>query len=201
MHRIAMSVLALAAIGMLPASGTSQEKLSPEEKARRAAAYAETTKPGPEHKQLEALVGTWDKEVRVWPSPGANPMTFKGTSKNQMVLGGRFLRSEGVSGEGSVMIETLNIIGFDRRYKQFTSVGYDTLGTYYVAAAGPYSDQEKAVVMSGEEHDPVLGVTRKYDMIIRFISADKYSQEVVFKDPAHTKADFKAAEIIYTRAR
>jgi hypothetical protein len=99
-------------------------------------------------------------------------------------------------------VEILNIIGYDRRYKRFTVVAYDTEGTYYVSAAGPYDAQRKAVVMSGEDRDPLLGL-QKYDMVIRIESADRYVVEIIFKDPAHTqgKAEFKMVEVASTRAK
>jgi hypothetical protein len=119
-----------------------------------------------------------------------------------MVLGGRFLMTEGQSTWGTTNVEILHIIGYDRRYKRFTVVAYDTEGTYYVAAAGPYNQERKAVVMSGEDHDPLLG-TQRYDMVIRIESPDRYVVEVIFKDPAHTqgKAEFKMVEVTCTRAK
>jgi hypothetical protein len=34
-------------------------------------------------------------------------------------------------------VESTTIIGFDRRSKKYTTVGLDTMGTYWVTAAGP----------------------------------------------------------------
>jgi hypothetical protein len=55
--------------------------------------------------------------------------------------------------------------------------------------------------MSGEDVDPALGHTQKYDFVTRIISPTKYITEIVFKDPEHTKGrgDFKMAEITYTK--
>jgi len=148
------------------------------------------------------MAGTWDAEIRVWTAPGAKPLTFKGRSENRIILGGRFLLSEGKSSGAGMTVETLNIIGFDRRHKKFTSISFDTMGTYYVSAAGPFDEARKAVVMYGEDVDPQLG-TQKYDFITRIISPDQYITEVVFKDPAHTRGqgDFKAVEVIHTRVK
>jgi hypothetical protein len=130
-------------------------------------------------------------------------MKYQGRCLNRMILGGRFLVSEGKGVLGSTPVETMNVYGFDRRFKRFTMVGYDSMGTYYVTAAGSYSEQEKAIALYGEDQDPVLGGTQKYNMIIRVLSPDRYVLEVVFKDPEHTqgKGDYKAAEITHTRVK
>jgi hypothetical protein len=99
-------------------------------------------------------------------------------------------------------VESTTIIGFDRRSKKYTTVGLDTMGTYWVTAAGPYDESKKAIVMYGEDVDPALG-TQKYNFVTRIISPDKYITEVIFKDLAHTRgaAEFKAVEITHTRAK
>ncbi|MEK6325236.1 MAG: DUF1579 family protein [Acidobacteriota bacterium] len=127
-------------------------------------------------------------------------MTFKGKSQNKMILGGRFLLSEARGGEGPMAFETFIIHGFDRRHKKYTTVNFDSMGSYYVTAAGPYDDSKKAIVMYGEDVDPALG-TQKYDMVIRVISPTKYVTEVIFKDKAHTqgRAEFKMVEVTSTR--
>jgi hypothetical protein len=179
----------------------SQEKPSEADKAKMAAAYYQLAKPGPEHKQLESLVGAWDQEVKYWMQPGKPPMTFKGTCQNRMILGGRFLLSESKSGEGQMAVESMIIVGFDRRHKKYTTVALDTTGTYWVTAAGLYDDSKKAIVMYGEDVDPALGHTQKYDMVTRVISPTQYVTEVIFKDPEHTggQKELKLVEVTHTR--
>lgn len=195
--RIALSFALVLSIAASPA--LSQEKTSQPDKAK-IAAYMELAKPGPEHEQLESLVGTWDQEIKFYMEPGKPPMTFKGTCQNRMILGGRFLVSESKGGSGPMAFESVIITGFDRRTGKFTTVGFDTEGTYYVAGAGPYDQSRKAIVMYGEDVDPVLG-TQKYDMVTRIVSPTKYIKEVVFKDPAHTHGlpEFKVVEITFTK--
>lgn len=194
---IAVSVALV--LGIALSSALSQEKMSDADKAK-IAAYMQLVKPGPEHKQLESLVGTWDKEIKFWMEPGKPPITFKGTCQNRMILGGRFLVSEGKGGTGMMAFENMTIMGFDRRSKKFTTVGFDTEGTYSVAAAGPYDESRQAIVMYGEDVDPALG-TQKYDLVTRIVGPTKYITEVVFKDPAHTHGlpEFKMVEITHTK--
>lgn len=199
MKTLLIAVSFALALGFAARPALSQEKTSDADKAK-IAAYMQLAKPGPEHKQLESLVGTWDKEIKIWMEPGKPPMTVKGSSQNRMILGGRFLLCEGKGGTGMMAFENMIIMGFDRRSKKFTTVGFDTEGTYYVAATGPYDESRKAIVMYGEDVDPALG-TQKYDMVISIVSPTKYITEVVFKDPAHTHGlpEFKMVEITHTK--
>ena len=202
MMRPARIIIAAVVIAANLTFALARQQMSEEEKAKRMAAYNALVNPGPEHQQLAALVGKWDLEFKYWMARDKPPMIMKGKCENRMILGGRFLLSEGKT-EGAFSVETMTLMGFDRRQKKYTTVGLDTMGTYWVTGAGPYVESRKAIVMSGEDEDPVLGGTQKYDFVFRTVSPDKYTVEIIFKDEAHTqgKGDLKEAEIVYTRAR
>jgi hypothetical protein len=175
-----------------------QEKLSKKEME----AYTELAKPGEEHKLLESLVGTWNQELKIWPEPGKDPMVASGIAEGKMILGGRFLTTTSTSGEGDMKTEGLYILGFDRRHKEFIMVGFDTWGTYYVTARGTYDKSTKSITMYGEDENPIMGVTQKFDMIIRILSPDKNVWEVVFKDfRTPGEKEFKMVEVIQTRKK
>lgn len=194
-------VLGIIIATCLSAQGLVAQQKPTDDKAKKIAAVYELMKPGPEHKQLESLVGGWDLEMKFWMQPGAKPISMKAKGENRMILGGRFLSIESKGGEGAFAMESVIIIGFDRRHKKYTSVGFDTMGTYYVTAAGPYDESKQAIVMQGEDADPVLGHVQKYDMVLRIVSPAKYVTEIIFKDEAHTqgKEPFKAVEVTATR--
>jgi hypothetical protein len=204
MKKILMLIVAtLISVSLFSANTRAQEKMSAEEKAKRMAASYEIAGPGPEHKHLESRVGSWNQEIKYWMERDKPPMTINGTCENRMIMGGRFLSSECKSSVGGMTVESQAVIGFDRRHKRYTIVAVDSTATYYVAAAGPYDETRKAVVMSGEDYDPVLGGKQVYDFVMRDVSPDRYVSEVVFKDEAHTqgKGDFKMVEITFTRAK
>lgn len=56
--------------------------------------YHKLATPGPEHALLTRLAGTWDATMKSWMDPAQPPMVSTGSSEQQMVLGGRFLRQE-----------------------------------------------------------------------------------------------------------
>lgn len=152
-----------------------------------------------EHQLLSALVGKWEMEIKLFPGPGAAPIVLKGACENTMILGGRFLKSE-ASGTGTTPVQSLQVLGFDRRYGKYTFVGYDNGGTYYVTADGVFDKAKKALKLEGQEQDPSKGV-RKYDIELHFVSPARYVSEVIFKREAGgEQRDFKVAEITFTRS-
>lgn len=183
--------------------GQAQVEMDSAKQAEMMALFQQLNTPGEEHKRLESLAGTWDIEVKMWHQPGAEPMVFKGKGTSKMILGGRFLESRSTSGQGEMATEALTILGYDKRHKKYTSVSYDTWGTYYVMATGEYDEKSKSIVMSGEDFDPIMKFTQKWDFVLTSTDKDKYTWAVIFKDEWHTqgKGPFKMVEITSTRAK
>jgi len=197
---VVVSILAL----LTPLPGIAgypgqQDPLSQEEMMQ---AYLDTMAPGEAHERLAGLAGSWTISNKMWLEPGQEAMISSGACENEMILGGRFLTSKCAGGEGEMYVENLFIIGFDRRWNQYTFVGYDTMGTYFVTAAGEYDSESRTITMYGEDEDPVLGFTQQYDIIMRLVSENEYVTEVIFKDDVHTRGEgpFKVVEVIAKRA-
>ena len=180
----------------------AQQQVSDEERLRKMAEQEQSViGPVQEHKLLAGMTGKWDKDIKFWPAPGAAPMSMKGACDNKLILGGRFLKSEDI-GTGSP-IETLQIMGFDRRVGKYTFVGYDNFGTYYVTAQGAFDKDKNLLALQGEEQDPGQNRSQKYDIVFHFVSPTKYVSEVVFKmeSPGGGHSEFKVAEITYTKSQ
>ena len=156
------------------------------------------SKPGPEHKQLEMLVGDWDEEGKISMGPGKPPMIVKGTRKNRMIIGGRFLLGESQSATGPMALESMIIMGFDRRQKKYTAVGFDNGGTYGITALGEFDDSKKAIRLYSEDVDPALHQTHKYYLVTRIISPNQYVTEFLIVDPG-TQKEVKVYEATFTR--
>jgi hypothetical protein len=199
-NRLIILALSICVIAILTTPARAQQKPSKEDLAKAAATEAAISGPGPEHKRLAALEGNWDQEVKLWMAPGQNPLIFKGTVQNKMILGGRFLQTESKFGGEGFQAEALLIMGFDRRVNQYTEVDFDSEGTYYVTGAGPFDSARNAIVLSGEETQPGGATGNKFDTIITVLSPDKYRTEIMFKKTGDA-AGFKVVEINCTRAR
>ena len=49
--------------------------------------------PGDMHKRMASSVGNWKTDITLWMTPEAAPIKSTGTTKNEMVYGGRYLQS------------------------------------------------------------------------------------------------------------
>lgn len=123
--------------------------------------YVEQAKPVAEHKRLMELTGPWKVTAKLWFSPEGEPQTSSGTGNGKMILGGRFLQFDSDT-TGAFAAQSMTIYGFDRRTNEYTMVGYDTLGTYYITAAGKYDAAAKEVVFSGSYKQPPANEETRY---------------------------------------
>lgn len=124
--------------------------------------YVESAKPVAEHKRLAEMVGPWKVTTKLWFDPAGEPNTATGRGTGKLILGGRFLSLETTVKGGGIDSEALTLFGFDRRTSDYTLVGLDTLGTYYITAAGKPDAARKGVVLSGSYLQPPANTEQKY---------------------------------------
>jgi hypothetical protein len=191
-----MSTLALLLL-LVPSGATGQKPT-----AETIAEVAALAQPGPEHALLSKLAGEWEQQFRLWPEPGADPVTSTGTGTATMVLGGRFLEIRSVVEMFGVRGESVSILGFDRRHERFMMLGMDTFGTHWVTASGPTVDA-KTIVMRGEDVEPTIGHTQEYEFRLHMDGEDTWTLEIVFLDEMHTRGQgpFRMVEIVNRRRR
>ena len=196
----------LLALLLLSLSSTTQQP-APKPTPEQIKAMLAEMGPGPEHRVLASLEGKWTLDATFnMGGPQATPMTARGTAANRLILGGRFLMSEAVMDNpagpamGEPKVEMVSIYGFDRRTKEYTTIGLDTMGTYWVTAAGVMKP-DKTIVMAGETLDDHAGSKeiRKYDMVLKVIDADTYLTQVVFK--LTNMPDLKIVEVVHRRVK
>src|SRR5438067_1008778 len=84
-------------------------------------AYAKAGKPGPQHKLLEPMAGSWTFSGKFWMDPSKPPTDLKGTCERKWVLGGRFLQddieSPGFAGE---KFQGFGLTGYDNSQGKYT---------------------------------------------------------------------------------
>jgi hypothetical protein len=166
-------------------------------------AMLEKMQPGQPHRELASLEGRWALDVTF---NMGRPMKASGTATNRTILGGRFLVSEMATDlkdsgmMGTTRLETMRIYGFDRRTSEYTVIELDTMGTYWVSAAGR-AGEGQAIVMTGEtldDHGGAAGM-RKFEMSLRIVDPDTYVTDIVFKFP--DRPDLKIVEIVHRRIK
>jgi hypothetical protein len=110
--------------------------------------------PNENHELLEQMEGDWVIEWEHYYSPDAEPFTGTGESKNEMVLGGRFLQLSGntiFNGEEKKLIQ---FIGYDNRLGYNFLIGMDEFGTYAIFCEGEYNREMNQWTFVGVDLDP-----------------------------------------------
>jgi hypothetical protein len=194
----AVLVLAAAALGF--AQPALAQDLDPAELEALMTRSMELAEPGPEHERLAAMVGEWDVQLTMWAERGAEPVVLEATAEAHLILGGRFLMQTTTIPEGYFAAESISILGFDRRSEEFTLLGLDTGGTYWVSAQGPLVSANEAV-LSGEDFDAVFDGTQEYDFVLRWEGERTFITQIIFKDAFHTGGGepFMMVETVATR--
>lgn len=181
----------------------AQKTATPEEQAEKMKKYEEMARPGPEHQRLAELSGNWNYTVNMWMSPSSpNPMVTEGKGTARMVIGGRFLELTSNGTYMGIPFEGLSYIGFDRRNKEYTTVGFDNSGTYWVTAKGQ-PDSTGVIVMQGKDEDKSMDMTQEYKFLMDIRSKDIFIFSVIFTDAVMSQGtgNFKMMEITYNRAK
>jgi hypothetical protein len=191
-------VLAALAIGAdekakktAPAAGKMDEKAMME-------MMAKYSTPGPEHKKLEAMVGTWDTTAKMWMDPSAPPQESKGVAENKMVLGGRFLEQ---NFEGTMMNQPFTgkgYTGYDLYKKQYVSTWMDSMGTMIMSATGN-TDSSGKMTMTGSMDDYMTGKKMDFKETMTMVDNDHQMFEMWMTGPDGKM--FKTLEIQYTRKK
>ena len=157
--------------------------------------YVEAAKPVAEHQRLAELTGPWKVTSKFWFGADAEPQTVTGTGSGKLILGGRFLELL-TDTKGAFDQEALTILGFDRRTSDYTMVGYDTLGTYYITAAGKYDEAQKGIVLHGSYAQPPNMQQQKYHFIWTKLSEKEHVMTLYF---AMDGKDVRVAETRFVR--
>lgn len=202
-RRITERLGALAVVAALlgvAAPAAAQEARSPEEIQALMERSLELGQPGPEHDRLTELAGDWQIELTLWPAPGADPVVTRSTGTAEVILGGRYVVMKQVIPDGDFAGESHAILGFDRRSGEYTMIGLDTIGTYWVTAQGPMTEDGVAV-LSGTDFDPVFDADQEYDFVLHWKDDGSFVTELYFTSPMHTGgADrFKMLETVARR--
>ena len=151
--------------------------------------------PGPEHAHLKEAVGTWKTEMKMWMGPG-EPQVSTGTSKMEVIFGGRYLKEHFQCSMMDKPFEGLALAGFDNHKKKFVSVWIDNHSTGIMMMEGTYDEATKTTTSVGEYDDPFTGPT-KMKSVAHELSKDKHVFEMYRIGPDGREQ--KQMEITYTR--
>lgn len=155
------------------------------------------SEPGPEHKALEVLAGSWSAKGRAFTTPDADPWPIEGTMVSRFILGGRYLESEW---QGHIQKQKFwgrGLEGYDNVKKKHFSQWIDSMNTGISLSEGESSEDGRIRTMYSEVPDPETGQMVKQKSVTRVRGYNSYSFETSFvgEDGKETKM----MEILFTR--
>ncbi|MGQ0627340.1 MAG: DUF1579 domain-containing protein [Phycisphaerales bacterium] len=131
-------------------------------------------KPGKYHAWLKGMEGTWTSSMKNMMDPTSKASA--GVQKNEMALGGRFLRMSMDSTFMDKPFMGTGMIGYNNVEKQFEAVWVDTMGTGINMSKGQASADGKVLTMKGEMTMPD-GSKTKYEEVTTIVGKDSYKFE------------------------
>lgn len=159
-------------------------------------AWMEYMTPGKYHEMMAKSVGEWKTVTKWWMDPSAEPMVSEGTAVNEMIMGGRYLKS---THSGIMMgqpFEGIMIEGYDNTKKEFVSTWIDNMGTGIMFSAGKYDEPSQSITFEGSMVDPMTGSDVKYKQTVKIIDQNKHMMEMY---DVSKGIEIKMMEIEFTR--
>jgi hypothetical protein len=153
--------------------------------------------PGPEHKMLDPLVGTWQARCRMWIDPAQPPQASDGTLVRKSIMGGRFLQE---NFEGSIVdrpAQGIGYLGFDRAKKKYVMTWLDSVSTAIQMSYGTYANG--VWTFTHEDTCPITGKHAKMRDTLRIVSPNE--QELTMYRQLAGEQEMRTMEIILTKQK
>jgi hypothetical protein len=131
--------------------------------------------PSEQHKQLDALVGTWD--VAITFKFGGQERQGKATCETKWVLDGKHLHQQYQSTMNGRPFTVVQVLGYDVNRKKFFELKLDNLDTGVMHNEGTISADGKTLSMRGDRTDPMTGQTGKMRTVTTIADKDHYTLE------------------------
>jgi hypothetical protein len=163
------------------------------------AAYEKYAKPGPQHKLLASMAGSWTFTSKMWMAPGVAPQEWKGTAERKMIMGGRFLQEE-VTGEfGGMPFHGLSTNGYDNAQRKYLGTWIDSMSTGVSTSVGTADASGKVITYQREEFDVMVMAKTKGRDILHILDTDH--EKLEFYKALPDGKEYKMMEIEYTRKK
>lgn len=138
------------------------------------AAMAKLGAPGDHHRHLQQMAGTWKADATFWMAPEAPPTKSTGTMKSEMILGGRFLKSDFAGDFMGSPFNGVAIDGYDNQAHKHMGLWMDSMGTSIISLEGSCEQGGKVQTMHTEFTDPMTGTLKKVKAMTTMQAPDRY---------------------------
>ncbi|MGA8263106.1 MAG: DUF1579 domain-containing protein [Ignavibacteriaceae bacterium] len=158
--------------------------------------WMEYMTPGWAHELLASHAGEWKSVTTYWMDPSAPPQTMEGTTKNEMIMGGRYLKSTHSGEMMGMPFEGMSLEGYDNAKKEFTSVWIDNFGTGTSISTGKYDKETNSIIYKGTVYEPMQGKDVTIKQVVKYIDKDHHTIEMYTVDG---EQETKTMQIAFTR--
>jgi hypothetical protein len=155
--------------------------------------------PGPEHKVLDPLVGTWNAKVKFWMDPSKPPQESEGVMKRQWIMDGRFIQEKYEGKAFGSTFQGMGLTGYDPLKKKYVGTWIDSLSCAIMIVHGDYDAKTKTLTSYSDDIDPYTGIKMKSRDVFRFVDDDHQVMEM-YRTPEKGE-EKKVMEIHYTRVK
>lgn len=135
----------------------------------------EPPKPGPEHKVLKKMEGSWDTTMKFGGMESKGSMTYK------MELGGLWLIGSLESDLGGQKFSGKGLDTYDPAKKKYIGYWFDSMSATPLAMEGTYDKETKTMTMVGEGPGPE-GKTAKWKSVSTMPDDDTINQSMYVGD-------------------
>jgi hypothetical protein len=149
------------------------------------------------HELLHSMQGTWKVESKFWMNPKKAPEISKGTAKNTLVLGGRFVRQEFSSKMMGKKFTGIGYTGYDNLKKAYVSNWMDNFSTQIMQSQGYYNVKQNAIVFRGKIDCPYKKQQIATREVLKFVNKKHMIFTMFMTSPG--KPEVKSFEIKYTK--
>jgi hypothetical protein len=160
--------------------------------------YVKAGLPGPEHKKLQPLVGSWTFTMKMWEDPNKPPIEATGTAESKWILGDRFVHQVVESESPGGKFTGIGVTGYDNGQGKYTTGWIDSISSGIATMTGTVDKDGKVFTWTGENLCPVTKKKIKGRDVIKIESADKHVLES-YKEMGGKEV--KLMEIVYTRKK
>lgn len=152
--------------------------------------------PGKEHKEFASMDGDWTFTGKMWMDPAAEPQTYTGEAKCEMLLGGRYSQMTVKSKMMGMDFTGIGINAYDNGKKVYISTWIDNFGTGMMYMEGKFDEATKTIVYYGKMYDPMADKDVDCKQTVKMSTDKTYEMAMYYIENGK---EFKTMEITYTK--
>jgi hypothetical protein len=153
---LSLSLATLASAAPFAQSQPQQKPSAPKLTAEQQATMEAMQKAGaigPQHKQLQAMVGDWTYAMKFWTDPAGKPDESTGSTTYRSLMDGRFVQHEHKGVSMGMPFHGLGVLGYDNVTKQFQAHFFENMSTGQMLLNGGYDPASKTYTFRGDMDD------------------------------------------------